>query len=108
MYRYSPPKEQAENILSSCSFLILKTLFHFILYVFQYHILKATTLSIPYCVLIRRVAGKLKPYIMHSQEADLFIKSNYNTFKCKTSQSIDLFSLHIEPPSYWHVPTTEM
>ena len=44
--------KQAVNIFSSCSFLYLKTLFHFIRSVFQYHILKA-----------RKGAGQLCFYI---------------------------------------------
>ena len=86
-------KKQTENIPRSCSYLLLKTLFYFI----------SQCTSVPYlesglCKLGMELDNCNFTFIWPRNRS--FNKSYYEVRKYKTMGYTELFSLHIEPPSY--------
>ena len=86
-------KKQTENILRSCSYLLLKTLFYFI----------SQCTSEPYlesglCKLDKELDNCNFTFIYPRNRP--FSERNYEVSKYKTLGFTGLFSLHIERPSY--------
>ena len=86
-------KKQTENIPKSCSYLLLKTLFYFILQCTSEPYLESGL-----CKLDKELNNCNFTFIQPRNRP--FKKSNYEVCKYKTLGNTRLFSLHIERPSY--------
>ena len=84
--------KQTENIPPSCSYLLLKTLFYFIL-----HCTSGPYLESGLCRLDEELDNCIFTFIKPTKRP--FNESNYEVCKYKTLGYTGLFSLHIERPS---------
>ena len=84
-------KKHTENILSSCSILPVKTVFHFIL-----QRISVSYLESGLCKLGKKL-GRYNFTYAYPRNRPFYLR-NHNACKYKTLGFIGLFSLHIEPP----------